>query len=659
MVNLRFRQIHLDFHTSEQIPGIGSEFDADEFADTLKAAHVNSVTCFARCHHGWIYYETERFAERRHPELCCDLLGQQIQACHARDIRVPVYITVQWDHYTAREHPEWLVCDENGCIPGTRPFEAGFYRRLCLNTPYVDWLEVMTSDVCEMLEVDGIFFDIVAASPCCCQYCIEGMIAQGLNPALSESRAQFADDVLVRFQERLSSVVHSLRPEATVFFNSGHLGPHHRRTIHTFTHLELESLPSGGWGYMHFPLAQRYARRLGRDTIGVTGKFHTSWGDFSSFKRPAALEFECLNMLALGAKCSIGDQLHPTGQVCGATYDLIGGVYAKVEAAEPWCEGAEPLVDIGVFTPEEFTGGRLHDAAIGATRILQETRHQFDIIDSQSDLSGYRLLVLPDEIPVSEDLAARVHGFVAAGGALLASYRSGLAPDGTDFALPDLGITLVGDAPYSPDFVVPAALADGLANTHHVMYRRGLEVELTDEAEVLSWVVRPYFNRTWQHFCSHRHTPAASPADYPAVVRKGSCVYFMHPVFSMYNANAPHWCKRLVANALDLLLPDPLLRAGGPSTALFTVNAQPAHHRLVVHVLHYIPERRGTDFDTIEDVIPIFDVPVSVRVGAPVTGVTLAPQGGVVPFTQSEGRVDFVIARVDGHQMVVLDVTAD
>ena len=46
MHKLRFRQVHLDFHTSEQIPGIGSEFDADEFAATLKAAHVNSVTVF-------------------------------------------------------------------------------------------------------------------------------------------------------------------------------------------------------------------------------------------------------------------------------------------------------------------------------------------------------------------------------------------------------------------------------------------------------------------------------------------------------------------------------------------------------------------------------------------------------------------------------------
>ena len=41
---MRYRQIHLDFHTSEHIPGVGAAFDPEQFAGTFKAAHVNSVT---------------------------------------------------------------------------------------------------------------------------------------------------------------------------------------------------------------------------------------------------------------------------------------------------------------------------------------------------------------------------------------------------------------------------------------------------------------------------------------------------------------------------------------------------------------------------------------------------------------------------------------
>ena len=38
--DVRFRQIHLDFHTSEFIDGIGSQFDPEEFSATLEKARV-------------------------------------------------------------------------------------------------------------------------------------------------------------------------------------------------------------------------------------------------------------------------------------------------------------------------------------------------------------------------------------------------------------------------------------------------------------------------------------------------------------------------------------------------------------------------------------------------------------------------------------------
>ena len=43
-----YRHIHLDFHTSPLIPGIGDDFDPEEFARTLEAAGVNSICCFAK-----------------------------------------------------------------------------------------------------------------------------------------------------------------------------------------------------------------------------------------------------------------------------------------------------------------------------------------------------------------------------------------------------------------------------------------------------------------------------------------------------------------------------------------------------------------------------------------------------------------------------------
>ncbi|MGC9316816.1 MAG: alpha-amylase family protein [Armatimonadota bacterium] len=656
MAELRYRAIHLDFHTSGDIPGVGGRFDPDEFAETLQRAHVNAVTCFARGHHGWIYYPSEVHPERVHPHLQTDLLGRQIEACHARDIMVPIYTTVQWDHYTATRHPEWLCVDENGSWIGTRPFEAGFYRRLCLNSPYVDLLVEHTTELLERFDCDGFFFDIVHATPCCCRWCVEGMTEEGMNPEDQADRQRYAFDVLLRFQERMSGLVREHQPEANIFYNSGHIGPAHRAMREHFTHFELESLPGGGWRYAHFPVAQRYARTLGLPTISHTGRFHTTWGDFHSYRNPAALEYECMRMLALNCRCEIGDQLHPTGEIEAPTYDLVGEVYARVEAAEPWCHGAEAVVDIGVMTPEEFapegTGRAIPPATFGATKMLQELRHQFDVIDSQTDLSGYRLIVLADEIPVGERLAAKLGEFVAGGGAVLASHRSGLDPAGERFALEELGVRYLGEAPYSPDFIVPGKLGEGLRDAAYVMYMRGTEVEPMDESEVLSPMMRPYFNRTWRHFCSHRHTPIEGEADYPGAVRRGDCIYLMHPVFAQYHQRAPQWCKQLVGNAIELLLPEPALRAEAPSTAIFTLNRQPDRERLVLHALHYCPQRRSVELDIVEDIIPLHEVPVSVRVGGQVAAVRLVPEDEELGFEAANGRVDFVIPRIEGTQMV-------
>lgn len=98
--NFRFRQIHLDFHTSEHIGEVGADFDPQQFVRVLQNGAVDSVTLFARCHHGWAYYPTK--VGQPHPNLTRpDLLGEMVDACRAADIETPIYLTVQWDELIA------------------------------------------------------------------------------------------------------------------------------------------------------------------------------------------------------------------------------------------------------------------------------------------------------------------------------------------------------------------------------------------------------------------------------------------------------------------------------------------------------------------------------------------------------------------------------
>lgn len=680
---LRFRQIHMDFHTSADIEQVGEQFDAEAFAATLEEARVNSVTCFARCHHGLLYYESKLHPERIHPNLVNgNLLKEQIEACHKRNIRVPIYITVQWDYYSAINHPEWLSISEDGAILAgpeehiQKPFNAGFYHVLCLNSPYRQFLFDHTEEVLEQFHpADGLFFDILFPVSCSCRYCQEGMIKQGLSPHQDADRMAYSQWTIDEFKKEMSEFVLSRSPETTIFYNRGHIGTLHRAVKDAYTHFELETLPSGLWGYLHFPATARYARRLGKDYLAQTGKFHTMWGDFHSFKNEAALQFEVYNMLALGAKCMIGDQLEPNGKLSKEVYELIGSVYKEVERKEPWCDDVDAIVEIGVFTAEEFQGaggGELPESLRGAVRMLQESGLQFDVIDSASDLSLYRAVILPDNIPVNEALAAKLEQYAANGGKILASFESGMNEEQTKYKLPNISIEIAqeqttdnegklvrGKHYYRFDYanyIIPSGdIGVGLPATEHVMYSRGVQVNGGAGTEVLAQTIDPYFDRTYQKFCSHRQAPSSGASQYDAIIKGGNTIYFAHPIFSQYNQNAPSWCKKLVVNALRMLIGEPIVRHNGPSSMLVTLNRQPKQERTVMHLLHYIPERRSVEIDIIEDVIPLHDVRLSVELKEEVKRVACVPDGPELSFTIEDGRVNFVVPKITGHQMIVFE----
>jgi hypothetical protein len=172
-------------------------------------------------------------------------------------------------------------------------------------------------------------------------------------------------------------------------------------------------------------------------------------------------------------------------------------------------------------------------------------------------------------------------------------------------------------------------------------------------------VVVPYFNRNYRHFCSHKHTPSSGRVAYPGIVRRGHCIYFAHPVFTQYQENAPLWCKTLVKNALGILLPEPYVRTNGPSSLMVTLNAQLAECRWVLHLLHYIPEHRGQKIDIVEDVICLYDLRISVRPKGRVRQIRCVPQDEPLTWKINQGRVEFSLPRLEGHQMIDIAYAED
>ena len=186
------------------------------------------------------------------------------------------------------------------------------------------------------------------------------------------------------------------------------------------------------------------------------------------------------------------------------------------------------------------------------------------------------------------------------------------------------------------------------------MYRKGMAIQADADSEVLAPIVGSLFDRTYRHFCSHRQTPSSGLEVQPGIVKKGRCIYFSSPIFSQYNDNAPRWCRLLVLNAIDILLPDPLVKHDGPSTLQLTVSQQSSQGRWILHLLHFIPERRSEELDVIDDVIPLHKVKVLVKVPRPVREAVTVPAGTPLAFSMEGSYVSFEVERIDGHAMVSL-----
>ena len=673
---LRYRQIHLDFHTSEHIPGVGEHFDPVDFATTLKKAHVDSITVFAKCHHGWSYYPTK--VGRVHPNLSRpDLLGDMIQALKDTDIESPVYITVQWDEQTAREHPEWRVLSATNSFAHDIEADASSAKQLspawhtlCLShAPLRKLILDQAREVVSRYDIPGLFFDIVMSNDCVCTTCIDRMLAHGLDPENALDRHTNDEALLAQFRGETSAALFAEFPDLRVFYNAGHIARHGPERYKDYTHLELESLPTGGWGYNHLPTSTRYAATLGLDYTSHTGKFHAGWGEFGGFKHADALEYECAQMAALGSRCLIGDALHPGGAIDHSTYERIAPAYARIAKLEPFLEGAKQVSEIAVLSAEPMHPGarRHHPSDDGAVQMLLEMHRPFDVIDGSARFEDYRLIVLPDEIPVDDALAQRLDAYLSGGGALIASWRS--ARDGSNGFVLDFGLSVEAESTgFSPSYV---AMKEGLdariPASPVVCYDDALRVR-AQGAEVLGEIRAPYFNRTYRHFCSHAHAPHdidAMPLGVAASIHNRTG-YVAYPIFRLYRAVGQPIYRYIVDALISKLMPQAVVTTDLPSSGRLTLTHQPQKNRYVLHLLYGAPQLRGHAMpvdggatrvmEMIEDIPTIGPVSASVRLPYPPKRSYDALSGEALDWTiRADGAVQVTLPRMRIHAAVAFE----
>lgn len=624
-----WRKIHLDFHNSQFVPKIGDQFDAATFGATLEAANVDAIVVFAKDMHGYFYYPSAFGPVHR--GLKFDLLGAQVEECRKRKIAVYAYYCTTWDNYLADQHRDWLVIKRDGSNYLPKPGETPGWTALCLAyEPFVRLMLDHTREFVSRYALDGAWFDmpVPVAGECFCPECLRQIRAKGLDPEDKKVQREHKQALHIAFIERVQKTVEAARPGCQVDFNGqGVYGLGAR--VRYMDNIDIEALPTAQWGYYYFPAIVRYARTFGVTTYGMTGRFKASWGDFGGLKLSAQLDTELAGIVSHGARCDIGDQMPPDGRLDAAVYHVIGKSYARIKAIEPYLEGAVPVVEAALVTAGHPLDHPSSEANYGLVKLLTESRVQFDVVEPDVDLARYALLVLADTLEVPPRLAERLRAFIGQGGAVISNYQAGW--------LESHGLEYAGDSGFKPAYMVPkAGFTAGIPPYPYALYDGAARWRAKGPARVIAALGEPLFQRSGEHYTSHRQTPFDHETEFAAIAISGRAGLFAFPLgLSYYNQG--YWVyRKAFQHVLKTLLPNPIVETNAPASAELTVTRQKG--RYLVHIVNFSALRRTPKHpDFYEEPVPLTNI--NIRLNLPVQ------------------RPERTIPRIEIHEIVPFDMT--
>ena len=639
------RRLHLDFHNPAGIPDLCADFDAAEFAATIREAGFDSVTVFALDAHGHCYYPTCRGVP--HPDLKIDFLGQAVAACRNEGLRVGAYIAAGMSDYTP---VRWCQVDAAG---QARTFpEQGGYQMVCLNSPHVErTILPVTEEVMRNYPVDCIFYDLL-------QFFDEGCHCRRCQSLMREWRLLWRSPADVRqltrrtvglFADKTAALIHGRNAAVEISYNT--MSIHERPAgIEHAAYVDVEAPATGGWGYFYFPPRARYLRTLGLPVSGMTVAFHTSWGGFGGVKSKAQLEHECYTFIAGAAGVGVGDQLPPRGRLETARYERIGDVLQPIREMEPLLVNARPVVEAAIVLPPLGQGQFPSAQWAAATKVLLEAKVQFDTVDREGDWSCYRLLILPDQAHGDAAFRRKVNAYLRGGGKVLAT---GTAVD----ALPAGMVKRTSEAFSPPAYLrVGPEADDGIAALPHVVQAGFLTVRARG-ARLLATLTRAYEKRG-PRFSFSAQLPYARDTQQGVVFAWEDLIYVSAPLFTEYWKTGYGAHRQILVNCLRRLLPKPLVTTNAPLSWEIALLGQ-GRKRLCV-IVPYGPLRTGElgpqlDHCTaqIDDWAPTADLEIRVR--GRVVRAVVAPGGAEVPTTPGRGHSRLSIPVVRGPMVVVME----
>ncbi|MBO9609275.1 MAG: family 10 glycosylhydrolase [Paenibacillaceae bacterium] len=661
------RQVHVDFHMPEFPQDAIKRFDAQSFVGQFVRANVNVIGVFTKCHFGNAFYDNT--VGHKHSGLEGDFFGEVLAEAKKHDIKVIAYYSLGTDARAVADNPDWYQIDEHG---KTRGADGTVWELPCINSPYREELVLpQIKEITAKYDMDGYLLDIpyLHNHYCFCTYC-KKKFAEEYGRALTPELLETDRELVVRFgiasaarcMQEISAAVKRIRPRVQINCNGAWRMGEPAAVNATSDYGLWESQPSATGSFYNHSIRARFARTLDVPVQIMTVRFTEGWG-LMSCKTAEQLKYEFATIMANGGIVNIGDQVLPDGTLQEGVYDIIGEAFAFVAEREPYCIRAESVREVALIANN--TGNWYHDkddaATFGAAKMLLEGHHQFDIYynDQFPDLTGYRVVVLPETVALGEAAASRVAAFVEAGGLLLAAGAATYSRERNNFLLRDvLGVDYLDRSPYGSGYLtINDSFWQGIARIPQLVEAPFVKTVPTT-AETLSSIQWPLTVPAPGRAFRHPIPPGGVVSDCPGIAvnryGKGVALYIAAPVFGSYWHSNHFWVRRIVDNLLGSRyvryaeveapthIETNLMRKNG-KTYLHLINFQSIH----------TGEKSTAYYNPIEQITPVHGIRVHVR-NTGIGKATVLPDNEMLDIRRTADGVSFTVPRVHIHAIVEL-----
>lgn len=676
-----FRRNVIDVHITDVRPEFLSQYDPDQYVETLKLSQVQSAIVYAHSHVGLCNFPTKVGRTHRGMEGK-DHLARVVEGCQKNGVAVVLYFSAIFDRWAYENHPDWRIV----LVSGKEAAERNRHGLCCPNSPYRDYAAGIVREIVSGYKSEGIRIDMTFwPTTCYCRHCRNRFASEvgGKLPTVINwedphwvSFQRKREDWLTDFATLLTSTAKKVRPEVTVEHQSSSYPADWRRGVTEDLAQQNDFLQGDFYGDA---LQGSFVRKLFYNLspnlpYGFETSVMVSIRNHTAKKSADLLRTKSYASLADGGAFVFIDAIDPVGTVNKTVYQHMGKVFDETKRYEPFL-GGELCQDVGIYfstwskcdfadngkpvdDPSLSEKAPHVDAALGVCQTCRSRHIPYGIVSKKNlgDLSRHRVLVLPNVLMMDEEEVSAIRDYVRNGGNVYASkYTSLVTKDGSrhkDFLLADVfGLSYEGETAENYTYIAPTESFEEHFAGYSQKYPLGLgssqlRVTVKSRAEVLGTITMPYTDpaNPLRYASIHSNPPGIATRD-PAVVLnrfgKGKALYVAGEIESS------ELYFEIVANFIRMLDSDFCFEAEAPQSVEVTAFQQAEKNRIVVNLVNFPKDLPGTPIDGIK-------MRVNSR-GRRVKRVVLLPNETAVDYESADDHVSFEVPRMDTFAMLAVD----